>query len=123
MADVVAVVSDLMFSSKIGGTARAVGVDAVVVSTAERLGVALDDDDVRLVMVDMSLADGEAPAAVRRAARHSSRPTIVAFYSHVQSPLKEAAERAGADLVLPRSRFNEQLPELLAQCGTADEHR
>ncbi len=121
MANVIAVVSDLIFSTKISGTARAVGVDAKIVSTTKALGAALDDGDVRLVIVDMSLANDEALAALRCGAGHVSRPTTLAFYSHVQSELKEAAERAGADLIMARSKFNEQLPQLLRQyCAGTD---
>ncbi len=121
MADAIAVVSDLIFATKISGTARAVGIDTMIVSTTKALGAALDDGDVGLVIVDMSLADGEASAALQSVASHPSRPTAVAFYSHVQSELREAAERAGADLILARSKFSEQLPELLRQyCARAD---
>ncbi len=115
MAQAIAVVSDLIFSTKIRGTARALGIDAQIVSTTKALGAALDAGDVRLVIVDMSLAKDEAPAALRCGASHASRTTTVAFYSHVQSELREAAERAGADLILARSQFSEQLPELLRQ--------
>lgn len=121
MANAIAVVSDLIFSTKISGTARAVGVDAKIVSTTKDLGAALDAGDVRLVIVDMSLANDEALAALRCGASHASRPTTLAFYSHVQSDLREAAERAGTDLILPRSKFNEQLPQLLRQyCAGTD---
>ena len=121
MADVIAVASDLIFSTKISGTARAVGFEAMIVSTTKALGAALDAGDVRLVIVDMSLANGEAPAALRYSASHASKPTTVAFYSHVQSELREAAEQAGAVLIMARSKFNEQLPQLLRQyCARAD---
>ncbi len=121
MADAIAVVSDLIFATKISGTAHAVGINTMIVSTTKALGAALDAGDVGLVIVDMSLADGEASAALQSVASHPSRPTSVAFYSHVQSELREAAEQAGADLIMARSKFNEQLPQLLRQyCARAD---
>ncbi len=52
MAQAIAVVSDLIFSTKIRGTARALGIDAQIVSTTKALGAALDAGDVRLVIVD-----------------------------------------------------------------------
>jgi len=121
MADAIAVVRDLIFSSKISGTARAVGIDAKIVSTTNALQAALDGGDVALVIVDMSLPNDEAIAALRCGAGHASRPTTVAFYSHVQSALREAAEQAGADLIMARSKFTEDLPQLLRQhCAGAD---
>jgi hypothetical protein len=57
----------------------------------------------------------EAVAALRCGAGHASKPTTLAFYSHVQSELRDAAKAAGAELILPRSVFNEQLQELLTR--------
>ncbi len=115
MANVVGVVSDLMFGSKITGTAQAVGVDAATVSTIEALGTALDGGQVRLVMVDMSLPGDLAPAALRRCADHPSTPTTIAFYAHVQTDLKAAAAQAGADQIMTNGQFAQQLPQLITQ--------
>jgi DNA-binding NarL/FixJ family response regulator len=121
MASAIAVVRDLIFSSKIIATARAEGIDARIVSTTNALQDALDVGDVALVIVDMSLPNDDAPAALRCSASHASEPTTVAFYSHVQSELRQAAEQAGADHIMARSKFNEDLPQLLrAHCAKAD---
>ena len=121
MPGVIAVVSDLIFSTKISGTARAVGANAMIVPTPNGLEAALDAGDVALVIVDMSLPSDQASAALRCSASHASRPTTVAFYSHVQSNLREAAEQAGADFIMARSEFSAQLPQLLRQhCTDAD---
>ena len=121
MRGMVAVVSDLIFSTKISGTARAVGINATIVPTANPLEAALDAGDVALVIVDMSLPGDQAIAALRCSASHASRPTTVAFYSHVKSNLREAAEQAGADFIMARSEFSAQLPQLLRQhCTDAD---
>jgi hypothetical protein len=118
MAKAIAVVSDLIFSSKILGTARALGITARTVTSAAALDKELAAGSVGLVMVDMGLAGNDAPASLQRAVDHASAPTTVAFYPHVQSELKDAAKRAGAHYVLPRSKFNEDLPNLLGRhCG------
>jgi CheY-like chemotaxis protein len=41
--------------------------------------------------------------------------TVLAFVSHVQQELKREAEKAGADLVLPRLAFSQNLYEILRQ--------
>ena len=121
MASVVAVVRDLIFATKLAGTARELGIQAGIATTIETLQTALDEGGVRLVIVDMGLEGNEAAAALRCAANHTSRPTTLAFYSHVQSELAEAARSAGADIVLPRSKFSAQLPALLRQhCSQSD---
>lgn len=120
MADVVVVIEDLIFSTKIQGTARALGLDAQVVRTGEALQEALDQGEVRLVVVDMGLGNDTATTALRGAASHELKPTTLAFYSHVQQELRRAAEEAGAHVVMVRSQFSEELPQLLKQyCSSA----
>jgi DNA-binding NarL/FixJ family response regulator len=116
MASVVIVGTDLMFTSKVTGTARALGIEAVAAATAEALTVQLDEGAVRLVTVDMALP--QAVAALQAAAAHPTWPTTIAFYSHVQTALAEAAKAAGAGMVMPRSKFSAELPEILRQYGT-----
>lgn len=113
----IALVSDLMFSTKITHAARSVGVEVRAVSSGQALAEALDEGDVPLVMVDMTVASDQAAAGIESCVSREPRPTIIAFYPHVQSDLREAAETAGADLIMPRSKFDAQLPQLLQQYG------
>ncbi|MEK6642732.1 MAG: hypothetical protein AABZ08_02395 [Planctomycetota bacterium] len=116
MVSVVIVGTDLMFTSKVTGTAGALGIEAVAAATTEALTVQLEAGAVRLVTVDMSLP--QAVPALQVAAAHPTRPTTIAFYSHVQTALAEAAKAAGAGMVMPRSKFSAELPEILWQYGT-----
>ena len=113
MADAVAVVNDLIFSTKITGTAGALGIDAKAVANPDALGKLLDDGGVRLVMVDMALSTEIATRSLQRAAAHHPKPETLAFYSHVQAELAESAKDAGATITMPRSQFTAALPELL----------
>ena len=121
MTTAVTVTTDLIFSTKISSTARALSIDARTVAHADALAAMLEESGVRLVIVDMSLGVEKAGEALRCAGGHESSPTTIAFYSHVQSELREAAEAAGAQHIMPRSQFSEQLPNLLAQCGSHDD--
>ena len=38
---------------------------------------------------------------------------LVGFFSHVETELQVAAEKAGFDQVLPRSAFTNRLPQIL----------
>ena len=113
MTDAVAVVTDLIFSTKIVGTARALGIDAQAVTTVEALEKQLAEGGVRLVMVDMSLPGDTAVRSLRQGAAHPTTPTMLAFYSHVQHELLASAEAAGATLTMPRSKFSAELPAIL----------
>jgi hypothetical protein len=43
--------------------------------------------------------------------------SIIGFLSHVQGDLKLKAHEAGCDMVLPRSAFSQNLPQLLRRHG------
>ncbi len=113
MADAVAVVSDLIFSTKIVGTGRALGIDVQSVTTPEALGQVLAGGKIRLVIVDMSLPGDTAVLSLQRAAAHRTAPETLAFYSHVQTDLVESAKAAGATMTMPRSKFSAELPKIL----------
>jgi hypothetical protein len=92
VARVALVCPDLLFGSKVEGALRAAGHE-VVRGT---------DGDV--VVVD--LTQGEVPAPPEGA------PTL-GFYSHVEQDTRRAAEAAGYDLVVPRSRMNREAAALV----------
>ena len=104
--NVVALVSDLMFSTKISSTGAAVNVPVRVVRTADDI-----EPGPALLLVDLD-ADG-ALDAIERCRTMIPAPRIVAFGPHVRTDLLAAAREAGADEVLPRSAFVARLPDLL----------
>jgi hypothetical protein len=79
---------DLLFGSKVEGMLRAAGHEVV-----------RGADGVDAVVVD--LTQGEVPAAPEGV------PSL-AFYSHVEQDTRRAAEAAGYDMVVPRSRMNRE---------------
>ncbi len=105
MTTVVGYVPDLMDRSKIAAAAPG----AVFVATLD----GLDTVDAGLVLVDLNRPGvlGALPALVARGAR------VVAFGSHVEHDLLQAARDAGAQ-VLRRSEFFGRLRDLVGQAGT-----
>ena len=111
MSDVCCVVSDLIFATKIRGTAAALGVDVAIVR--DRAAMLASLDDAATVILDLNM-DGDAAVELIRLARDRPvPPRIVAYCSHVDKHLASAAEEAGADAVMPRSKFVAALPEIL----------
>ena len=47
--------------------------------------------------------------------------SIIGFLSHVQGDLKQKAHEVGCDMVLPRSAFSQNLPQLLRRHGAPEE--
>jgi hypothetical protein len=102
---VVAIVRDLIFSSKITGTAKALGVAVRMIRDPAQLG----DEPARLLLVDLSLP-GVIQAVLQW--RQTHPVTAVGFVSHVDTPTIDSAREAGIT-VMARSGFVEALPKLL----------
>lgn len=114
--------SDLIFATKVRATAEALGVPTRPTRDAQALRNRLDrvddgrlNDPVTAVLVDLEVPD--ATALIAQAKRHDGRIPVVAFGSHVATQVLQQAREAGADLVLPRSAFVMQLPDLLRRYG------
>lgn len=120
MARVVAFVPDLLFGSNVVGALQGGGHEVALVSRGEDLAGAMSDADV--LVVDLT---AEAPARIEAArsalagaaagAGVGARPRSLAFFSHVEKDVREAAEAAGFDLVVPRSRMARAGAELVSQ--------
>ena len=102
MARVVAVASDLLLGSKVDAMLSAAGHE---VTLAPALAEApLDDAD--LLVGDLDTENPEALVGLGI--------PVLGYYSHVNVETKQAAEAAGVDTVVPRSRMARELPELVA---------
>lgn len=114
MAGVIALVDDLLFQSRLSETARQVGVALSTVSSGEALVAAAIENPSALVIVDLNARQG-ALEALEQVCRMGNPRPVVAFLSHVQVELAERARAAGCRQVLPRSKFTQELPAILAQ--------
>jgi hypothetical protein len=99
VARVLAVVPDLMLSSRV---VEGLGAAGHEVEVAAVLPARIDAD---VLVCDLDAVDVAAAAAARVPA--------LGFYSHVDVDTKRAAEEAGVDLVVPRSRMARELPQLV----------
>jgi CheY-like chemotaxis protein len=113
---ILAVVEDLIFASKIKGTAEALGLDLTIcskelVGTLELFrrvrpdGAVIDLQNRRLDpvrLIEELKSDGDLKLI-----------KLIAFYPHVETRLKDQAEMAGCDQVITRASFTSKLPQLL----------
>jgi len=102
MAKVVAIAPDLMFGSRIDETLRTAGHE---VQIAPALAQARDLESADLLVADLDNENGEVLVGLGI--------PVLGFYSHVEVATREAAEAAGVDLVVPRSRMAREMPELV----------
>jgi CheY-like chemotaxis protein len=105
---------DLIFTSKVTGTARELGQRVVVAGDVTLAAAMIEQWKPRVVFVDLSAGDLVQPAALLAFQKLAGPATpFVAFGSHVETEALAAARAAGCDPVLPRSRFSAELPELI----------
>jgi len=101
-----ALVSDLLFASRITAEAKAAGAQVQILRKPEQLDQAEGD----LLLVDLNLS-----GATIAAANWQQKPgrRTVGFVSHIDSATIASAREAGLEEIMPRSRFIQVLPQLL----------
>ena len=113
MADVVALVDDLFFQSKMMETARHVGVTLKTCSTGDALLAEIESTPPKLIVLDLNARNNPLDAVVRVRATGNPAP-LIAYLSHVQTELAEQARAAGCQDVMPRSKFTANLAAIFA---------
>jgi hypothetical protein len=103
---VLVLVRDLMFSGRIGATARAINAPVRLLRDA----AALEGSTGRRLIVDLN-QPGALEAAV--AWKGATGGEVVGFVSHVDADAVGRARAGGIDRVMARSQFVNVLPELL----------
>lgn len=113
---VLAVVDDLMFTSKIRAAAKGVGATVSFARSREATLAAVREQQPSLVVFDLDnpRTDPVGTIAALKADVATQGVRTLCYVSHVHADLIEAARAAGADDVLARSAFTQRLPELLA---------
>lgn len=112
-SEIVALVRDLMFASRVRGAAP----DAVV---AQRAAGVVEAAGRATTLAIVELEAGGALEAVRALRERCPEARLIAFGPHVMEEALEAAREAGAE-VLPRGAFVKRLPELVAGARGAGE--
>ena len=75
-----------------------------------------------LIVVDLNSNSIKPLSIISKMRSKFKKPTsIVGFVSHVQGDLKMKAQEAGCDVVMPRSAFSQNLPNILRRHGADDE--
>lgn len=118
-------VDDLFFLTKIQDTARKLGVKVEFVKTDKDV---LDrvsqnaDEKPSLIIFDLNNLNAKPLTTIPKLkAKLKKATTIIGFVSHVQGELKLKAQEAGCDMVIPRSAFSQNLPQLLRRHGAPEE--
>ena len=100
---------DLIFTSRITGAAKALGLTLRTAKTAAQLWQLLQQAPPRCVILDLQVAGGDIDGLARAAIDVTPRPFLVGYGSHVDTATLKKARDAGLDIVWPRSKFVEEL--------------
>lgn len=100
VARVLSISNDLMLGSRVQEALTAAGHEVVASPSIEETTW----DGIDLIVADLDVENPEALVGLGM--------PVLGYYSHVDVATKEAAEAAGVDLVVPRSRMARELPDL-----------
>jgi CheY-like chemotaxis protein len=119
-------IDDLFFLAKIQETARKLGVKVGFVKADKDIIAKLTDvkGDAKpsLIVFDLNNANAKPLTLIPKLKAKLKRGTsVIGFLSHLQGDLKVKALEAGCDMVMPRSAFSQNLPNLLRRHGLDEE--
>lgn len=101
MARVAALAPDLLLGSKVEAMLGAAGHQVTLCPALAEAPL----EEADLLVADLDAEDPEGLAGLGI--------PVLGYYSHVDVETKQAAEAAGIDLVVPRSRMARELPQLV----------
>jgi len=105
---------DLIFTSKVTGTANALGHRVIVAGNVALASAMLAKWSPVVVFVDLASGDLVAPGSIVKFREIAPPGTpFLAFGSHVDTQALADAAASGCDPVMPRSRFTNELPALI----------
>lgn len=100
MARVLSIATDLMLASRVEAMLTAAGHEVTQAPSVADAPL----DQAELVVADLDVENPEALVGLG--------VPVLGYYSHVDVETRKAAEAAGVDLVVPRSRMARELPVL-----------
>jgi len=122
---VFAFVEDLFFLTKIQETGRKMNVKVEFVKNEKDLADRMKsngEEKPSLIIFDLNNVNAKPLTLIPKLKSKLKKNTsIIGFLSHVQGDLKQKAHEVGCDMVLPRSAFSQNLPQLLRRHGASEE--
>jgi len=120
-----AFIDDLFFLAKIQEVSRKLNVKVEFVKSEKEILEKTGENPEEkpsLIVVDLNSNSIKPLPIISKLRSKFKKPTsIVGFVSHVQGDLKMKAQEAGCDVVMPRSAFSQNLPNILRRHGAEDE--
>lgn len=112
---ILAVASDLLFSSRIREAASKAATELKLVRNEDELSSFKESNQEapKIVLVDLETKKIDPFSFIEKSRSLFPETTLIGFYSHVHDQHAELARAKGADHVMPRSKFFKELEHLV----------
>ena len=111
---VLAVLEDLFFTVKINESAKRAGLGISFVKSEHDV-LEQAKHKPALIILDLNFHGVDALRLIRKlkSDEHTKGISVIGYLSHIQGELKQQAQEAGCNMVLARSAFSQNLPQIL----------
>lgn len=111
---ILAVVQDLFFTVKINESAKRAAMPILFVKS-EVDAIEKAAEKPALIIIDLNCQGIDLMHLIEKLKgnQESKAIPVIAYLSHVQGDLKQQAQAAGCDMVMARSAFSQNLPQIL----------
>ena len=112
---ILAVVDDLLFTVKISDAAKRVGLDVEFLKSEHDVMAKATHDKPLLIIIDLNNNSVHPLDLIGKLKSDGElkRISLIGYLSHVQGELKQQAQEAGANIVMARSAFSQNLQQIL----------
>jgi PleD family two-component response regulator len=110
---VLAVVSDLFFSVKLTEAAKRAGLALEFVKESNDV-LEKAKDKPSLIIFDLNFDSAQPLKLISKLKGNTATKgiSLIGYLSHIQAELKQQAQEAGCDMVLARSAFSQNMPQI-----------
>ena len=112
---ILAVVEDLLFTVKISDAAKRAGLEVEFVKSERDVIEKATNESPLLVTLDLNFNAVQPLKLIAKMKSNGEMKqiSVIGYLSHVQGELKQQAQEAGANIVMARSAFSQNLPQIL----------
>ena len=112
---ILAIVEDLLFGKMIAERAAQEGEPCLIFKEQEAFEEALAHQTPKFLLLDVGSSTVDVPTFIEKLKQNKATRTVplVVFGNSIRADLMQDARELGADQVLPKASFKQQLPELI----------
>jgi CheY-like chemotaxis protein len=112
---ILAVVDDLLFTVKINDAAKRAGLNVEFVKSEHDVIERVNQEKPLLIILDLNNSSVEPLHLIStlKGDGDLKQISLIGYLSHVQGELKQKAQEAGANIVMARSAFSQNLQQIL----------